>query len=42
MVWSSNKFVDTAGIRKLAKLTDKVEYYSRLRANTAIKNSDVT
>ena len=34
--------VDTAGLRKLAKLTDKVEYYSRLRANSAIKNSDVT
>ena len=34
--------VDTAGLRKLAKLTDKVEYFSRLRANTAIKNSDVT
>ena len=34
--------VDTAGIRKLAKLTDKVEYYSRLRANSAIKNSDVS
>ena len=34
--------VDTAGIRKLAKLTDKVEYYSRLRANIAIKNSDVS
>ena len=33
--------VDTAGLRKLAKLTDKVEYYSRLRANSAIKNSDI-
>ena len=33
--------VDTAGLRKLAKLTDRVEYYSRLRANRAIKNSDV-
>ena len=33
--------VDTAGLRKLAKLTDRVEYYSRLRANTAIKNSDI-
>jgi len=34
--------VDTAGLRKLAKLTDKVEYYSRIRANSAIKNSDIT
>ena len=34
--------IDTAGLRKLAKLTDKIEYYSRLRANSAIKNSDVT
>tara|TARA_S200000501_G_scaffold215849_1_gene202553 strand:+ start:483 stop:1799 length:1317 start_codon:yes stop_codon:yes gene_type:complete len=34
--------VDTAGLRKLAKLTDRVEYYSRLRANSAIKNSDIT
>ena len=33
--------VDTAGLRKLAKLTDRVEYYSRLRANSAIKNSDI-
>ena len=33
--------MDTAGLRKLAKLTDKVEYYSRLRANSAIKNSDI-
>jgi len=34
--------VDTAGLRKLAKLTDRVEFYSRLRANSAIKNSDIT
>ena len=34
--------VDTAGLRKLAKLTDRVEYYSRLRANSAIKTSDIT
>ena len=34
--------VDTAGLRKLAKLSDKVEYYSRIRANNAIKKSDVT
>jgi len=33
--------VDTAGLRKLSKLTDRVEYYSRLRANSAIKNSDI-
>tara|TARA_Y100001980_G_C14543288_1_gene321971 strand:+ start:335 stop:1651 length:1317 start_codon:yes stop_codon:yes gene_type:complete len=42
--WYGQKInlIDTAGLRKLAKLTDKVEYYSRLRANKAIKNSDVT
>ena len=34
--------VDTAGLRRLAKLTNKVEYYSRLRAKSAIKSSDVT
>lgn len=34
--------VDTAGLRKLSKLTDKVEYYSRLRANSAIRFSDLT
>ena len=34
--------VDTAGLRRLAKLKDRVEYYSRLRANNAIDNSNVT
>tara|TARA_Y100001980_G_C14537988_1_gene315068 strand:+ start:101 stop:1417 length:1317 start_codon:yes stop_codon:yes gene_type:complete len=34
--------VDTAGIRRLAKLKDRVEYYSTLRSNSAIKNSDIT
>ena len=38
---SDINLVDTAGIRKLAKLRDRVEYYSRLRANSAIKNSDI-
>jgi len=34
--------VDTAGLRRLAKLNDRVEYYSRLRANSAIEKSNVT
>ena len=34
--------VDTAGLRRLAKLKDRVEYYSRLRANNAIEKSNVT
>ena len=34
--------VDTAGLRRIAKLKDRVEYYSRLRANNAIDNSNVT
>ena len=34
---SDIKLVDTAGLRKLYKLTDRVEYYSTLRANSAIK-----
>ncbi len=33
--------VDTAGIRKLAKLKDKIEYYSTLRTKKAIMNSNV-
>jgi GTP-binding protein len=33
--------VDTAGIRKKAKVTEDVEYYSVIRAVRAIENSDV-
>lgn len=33
--------VDTAGIRKKAKVTEDIEYYSVLRSISAIENSDV-
>jgi GTP-binding protein len=33
--------VDTAGIRKQAKVTEDIEYYSTLRSVRAIENSDV-
>ncbi len=33
--------VDTAGLRKLAKITDKIEYYSTVRAQNAISNSNI-
>ena len=33
--------VDTAGIRRNAKIEDKIEKYSVLRANMAVENSDV-
>ena len=33
--------VDTAGLRKLAKLKDRVEYYSSLRAKRAIDKSNI-
>ncbi len=39
---SNINLVDTAGLRKLAKLTDRVEYYSRLRSNSAIKTSNIS
>ena len=35
------RLVDTAGLRKKAKVTDEVEYYSNLRALTALKRSQV-
>ena len=34
-------FVDTAGIRRNAKVEDRIEKYSVLRANMAVENSDV-
>ena len=33
--------VDTAGLRKLAKIKDKIEYYSTVRTRNAIANSNV-
>ena len=35
------RFIDTAGIRKKAKVTEDIEYYSVLRSVGAIENSDV-
>lgn len=35
------RLVDTAGLRKKAKVTDEVEYYSNLRALNALKRSQV-
>ncbi len=34
-------FVDTAGIRRNAKVEDRIEKYSVLRANMAVENADV-
>jgi GTP-binding protein len=34
-------FVDTAGLRRQAKVKDQVEYYSTLRTDRAIQDSDV-
>ncbi len=41
--WHGNDvtLVDTAGIRKLAKIKDKIEYYSILRTSKAIKVANV-
>jgi len=41
--WHGNDItlVDTAGLRKLAKVTDKIEYYSTVRTKNAIVNSNV-
>ena len=41
--WHGNliTLVDTAGLRKLAKIKDKIEYYSTLRTNNAIEDSNV-
>ncbi|MEG1027460.1 MAG: ribosome biogenesis GTPase Der [Oscillospiraceae bacterium] len=34
-------FIDTAGLRKQARVTEKIEYFSNLRAYTAIERADV-
>ena len=41
--WHGNNItlVDTAGLRKLAKVKDKIEYYSNVRTKNAIENSNV-
>ncbi len=41
--WHGNRvtLVDTAGLRKLAKIKDKIEYYSTIRTSNAIKSSNV-
>ena len=41
--WYGKKItlVDTAGLRKLAKIKDKIEYYSTVRTKNAIANSNV-
>ena len=41
--WHGNDItlVDTAGLRKLAKVIDKIEYYSTVRTKNAIANSNV-
>ena len=41
--WHGKKItlVDTAGLRKLAKIKDKIEYYSTVRTRNAIENSNV-
>lgn len=35
-------FIDTAGLRKRTKLKESIEFYSTVRTNRAIKNSDLT
>jgi GTP-binding protein len=41
--WHGNDItlVDTAGLRKLAKIKDKIEFYSTVRTKNAIENSNV-
>ena len=41
--WHGNivTLVDTAGLRKLAKIKDKIEYYSTVRTKNAIEDSNV-
>ena len=41
--WHGNKItlVDTAGLRKLSKIKDKIEYYSTVRTQNAIFNCNV-
>jgi len=43
VIWHGNRItlVDTAGLRKLAKIKDKIEYYSTVRTNNAIENSNI-
>ncbi|MCD4783624.1 MAG: ribosome biogenesis GTPase Der [Candidatus Eremiobacteraeota bacterium] len=42
--WGGSKFVivDTAGLRRKAKIDDRIEYYSTHRAKNAIKRSQVS
>lgn len=35
------RFVDTAGIRKLSKINEKIEYYSAIRTIRSIKDADI-
>ncbi|MCQ2354657.1 MAG: ribosome biogenesis GTPase Der [Clostridia bacterium] len=39
--YGSFTFIDTAGIRRSAKIKDAVEHYSVLRAHTAVERADV-
>ncbi|MBT3589118.1 MAG: ribosome biogenesis GTPase Der [Candidatus Marinimicrobia bacterium] len=41
--WHGKDFtlVDTAGLRKLSKITDKIEYYSTVRSQKAIDQCDI-
>ncbi len=41
--WHGNEItlVDTAGLRKLAKIKDKIEFYSTIRTKSAIEDSNV-
>ena len=41
--WYGNKInlIDTAGLRKLSKIKDKIEYYSTLRTKSAIFRSNI-
>lgn len=44
LVWKGKKFViiDTAGLRRQARVDNKVEYYSGVRALRAIRRTDIT
>jgi len=39
--WGRFSFIDTAGIRRAAKVEDKIEKYSVLRAHMAVERADV-
>ena len=43
LLWHGRKInlVDTAGLRRIAKLNDNLEYYSTVRTKKAIQNSDI-